>query len=266
MNNQESNSVYKSNLLSTRVEGNVCYIQLTRPSKRNAISEQMLHEIKLVFSEMSRSVGVAVLYAEGDHFCSGLDLSEVGTRSTIDVVNNSRLWHEAFDAIQFGRVPVIGVLKGAVIGGGLELAGACHIRVAEKSTFYALPEATRGLFLGGGGSVRISRILGMARITDLMLTGRVYNADEGLAAGLSQYIVSSERGLEKATEIARVISSNSKTSNFAVTHVLPRIMDQSIQDGLVTESLMAAIASADPQTADRLANFLEKRAHRLNAE
>src|SRR5690606_5774869 len=117
---------------------------------------------------------------------------------------------------------------GAVVGGGLELASSAHIRVAEESAFYALPEGKRGLFVGGGGSVRISRLIGVARMTDLMLTGRVLSAQEGHAAGVSQYLVENGKGLEKALELAKSIASNAAMTNYAVMHMLPRIADQSM--------------------------------------
>ena len=93
------------------------------------------------------------------------------------------------DAVQFGPVPVVAVLQGAVVGGGLELASSAHIRVAEASSFYALPEGQRGLFVGGGGSARVPRLIGASRMTDMMLTSRVLDADEGQAVGLSHYRV-----------------------------------------------------------------------------
>ena len=70
------------------------------------------------------------------------------------------MWHRVFERVQFGRVPVVAVLHGAVIGGGLELAAAAHVRVAERSAFYALPEGQRGIFVGGGGAVRLPRLIG----------------------------------------------------------------------------------------------------------
>ncbi len=91
--------------------------------------------------------------------------------------------------------PVIAALKGAVIGGGLELACAAHIRVAEPSAYFALPEGQRGIFVGGGGSVRLPRLIGVARMTDMMLTGRVYSATEGASYGFSQYL---DRGGRRA--------------------------------------------------------------------
>jgi enoyl-CoA hydratase/carnithine racemase len=144
-------------------------------------------------------------------------------------------------------VPVVVVLHGAVVGGGLELASACHIRVAESSSFYALPEGSRGLFVGGGGSARISRLIGVAAMTDLMLTGRVLSAREGHDAGVSQYLVGEGEGLDKAMGLAA------------------RIADQSIQDGMMTEALMAAVASSDPDTRGRLAAFLDAKANKVRA-
>src|SRR5690606_22094349 len=138
----------------------------------------------------------------------GLDLSEVSEHTVPQSVMLSRLWHRSFDHIQFGRAPVIAVLHGAVVGGGLELAASTHIRIAEPSAFFALPEGKRGLFVGGGGSVRITRLMGVPRMSDMMLTGRVLNAQEGVEAGLAQYAVEAGKGLEKARELAANIASN----------------------------------------------------------
>ncbi len=205
----------------------------------------------------------AVISGEGEHFCAGLDLSELIERDVRSGVLHSRMWHAAFDAMQFGRVPVIAALHGAVVGGGLELAAACHIRVADSSAYYALPEGQRGIFVGGGGSVRIPRLIGVARMTDLMMTGRVYDAEEGLAIGLSQYVVADGQALAKALELAERIAQNAPLTNFAVMHALPRIADQSQSEGLFTESLMAAVAESTPEAQDRLRAFLEGRAGKV---
>ena len=112
-----------------------------------------------------------VIHGIGDHFSSGLDLSELTEHDATEGLRHSQMWHRVFDRIQYSRVPVIAALKGAVIGGGLELACAAHIRVAEPSAYFALPEGQRGIFVGGGGSVRLPRLIGVARMTDMMLTG-----------------------------------------------------------------------------------------------
>jgi len=160
-------------------------------------------------------------------------------------------------------VPVVAVLHGAVVGGGLELAAACHLRVAEESAYYGLPEGQRGIFVGGGGAVRLPRLMGVARMTDLMMTGRVYDAQEGLLAGLSQYVVPVGEGLAKGIELAERVAGNAPMSNYAVMHALPRIADQSLAEGLLTESLMAAVAESTPEAKKRLRAFLEKRAGKV---
>lgn len=246
-----------SDVLKLEMQGVVAQVTIMRPEKRGALNETLVVALRDCFSGLPQEARVAVLVGDGEHFCAGLDLSELRDRSTIEGMMHSRLWHAAFEPIQFGRVPVVSVLKGAVVGGGLELASASHIRVAETSTFYALPEGQRGIFVGGGGSVRISRLIGVARMTDMMLTGRVYNAEEGHQSGMSQYLVPAGEGLRTAMELAQKIAANSATSNYGVLHVLPRIADQSIHDGLMTEALMAAVAQSDPQTRDRLVAFLD---------
>jgi enoyl-CoA hydratase/carnithine racemase len=252
-----------SDILTVEQVGAVARITITRSRKRNALSDDLVKALQRCFEDLPGDVKAAVLHGDGDHFCAGLDLSEVRENSTTEGVHHSRMWHAAFERIQFGRVPVVAVLHGAVVGGGLELATAAHIRVAEPSAFYALPEGQRGLFVGGGGSVRISRLIGVARMTDMMLTGRVLTADEGHQCGISQYMVGAGEGVAKAMELAERVAGNAEMTNYGVMHVLPRIADQSIQDGLMTESLMAAIAASDPETRSRLAAFLDMKMNKV---
>ena len=164
----------------------VAVIRLTRGAKRNALNDGLVMALRQVFETMPACVRAAVIDGEGEHFCAGLDLSELQERDAGQGLHHSRMWHAALECLQYGPVPVVAALHGAVVGGGLELASACHIRVADDSTFYALPEGSRGIFVGGGGSVRIPRLIGVARMTDMMLTGRVYNAVDGERIGLAQ--------------------------------------------------------------------------------
>lgn len=250
-------------MLKTEVRDNILLVALNRPDKRNAINDEAILAIENIFSTIPEGVKCAVIYGEGKHFSAGLDLSELTERDAVQGVYHSRMWHRALDKVQFGAVPVVAVLHGACIGGGLELASACHIRVAETSTFYALPEGQRGIFVGGGASVRVPKLIGMARMTDMMLTGRVYTADEGLQIGLSQYLADNGGGLTKALELAQKIASNAGMTNFALTHVLPRIADAGQDAGLMLESLMAAIAQDAPEAKLRLREFLEGRSKKV---
>jgi enoyl-CoA hydratase/carnithine racemase len=250
-------------LLSVDMVGAVARITLCRADKRNALNDDLVRELQTCFESLPDSARAVVLSGDGPAFCAGLDLSEVRENNTTEAVFHSRMWHAAFERIGFGRVPVVVLMHGAVVGGGLELASACHVRVAETSAFYALPEGSRGLFVGGGGSVRIARLVGVACMTDMMLTGRVLSAQEGHAAGISQYLVEPGKGMAKAMELANKIASNAAMTNFGVMHVLPRIADQSIQDGLMTEALMASVAASDPETQNRLAAFLDAKTNKV---
>src|SRR5213080_2954311 len=208
----------QSELLKVEKSGAVLTVGLNRPAKRNALNDGIILAIHDCFSNLPEGIGAVVIHGIGDHFSSGLDLSELTEQDATAGLRHSQMWHRVFDRVQYCRVPVIAALKGAVIGGGLELACAAHIRVAEPSAFYALPEGQRGIFVGGGGSVRIPRLIGLSRMTDMMLTGRVYSAEEGLQIGLSQYLVGADEGLAKGVELARKIAGNAALTNFAVTH------------------------------------------------
>jgi enoyl-CoA hydratase/carnithine racemase len=250
-------------LLRISIAGAVGHVRLNRPDKRNAVNDTLVLQLRSALEGLPASVKAVVLSGEGAHFCAGLDLSELSERSVAEGVLHSRLWHAVMDAIQFGRMPVVAVLHGAVVGGGLEIASSCHIRVAEASAYYGLPEGQRGIFVGGGGSARVPRLVGVATMTDMMLTGRVLDAQEGLQRGLSQYLVADGAGLPKACDLAERIAANAPLSNFAVMQALPRIADLSQSDGLFVESLMAAIAQGDDAAKERVRAFLEKRAGKV---
>jgi enoyl-CoA hydratase/carnithine racemase len=238
----------------------IAILSLARAEKRNAIDDPTVFGIEAFFTALPEGIKAVVLNGEGEHFCAGLDLTELTARDIPQGIAHSRSWHRAFERIEFGKVPVVAVLHGAVVGGGLEIAAACHVRVAESSAYYALPEGSRGIFVGGGGSVRLPRLIGTSRMMEMMLTGRTYDAEEGQAIGFSHYLVAPGAGLAKAVELAKRIAGNSPITNFAVTHVLPRIAESDPAGGYLTEALIAAIAQGDDEAKARLKAFLEKRA------
>jgi enoyl-CoA hydratase/carnithine racemase len=239
--------------------GAVAILTLARAEKRNALDDPTVQGIETFFSSLPDGIGAVVLNGDGEHFSAGLDLSELSERDVFAGIAHSRSWHRAFERIEFGTVPVVAVLHGAVVGGGLELAAAAHVRVAERSAFYALPEASRGIFVGGGGSVRLPPLIGTTRVMDMMLTGRTLSAEEGQAIGLSHYLVDNGAGLAKGLDLANRIATNAPFTNYAVMHLLPRIAGSNPAAGFVTEALAAAIAQGDEEAKARLKAFLEKR-------
>jgi enoyl-CoA hydratase/carnithine racemase len=239
--------------------GAVLTVALNRPAKRNALNDPLIHAIDACFATLDDDVRAVVVHGVGAHFSAGLDLSELAERDAAEGLWHSRLWHQVFDRIAQCRVPVIAALQGAVIGGGLELACAAHIRVAEPSAYFALPEGQRGIFVGGGGSVRLPRLIGVARMADMMLTGRVYSATEGVTVGFTQYLTAAGGAHAKAMELAATVASNAPLTNFAVLQALPMIAECGPQAGLVMESLMATVAQSDKEAKARIRDFLAHR-------
>ena len=253
-------------VLEVRMAGDVLIASLARPEKRNALNDASVLAVERVADLLPANIRAVVLEGMGEHFSGGLDLNELRERNVTEGIHHSRMWHRVFEKLQFGRVPIVAVLKGAVIGGGLELALAAHIRVAETTAFYALPEGQRGIFVGGGAAVRLPRVIGVDRMADMMLTGRTYGAEEGLRLGLSQYLVGRGEGLAKALELAQRIAKNATITNFAVIQALPQIAAHDRTGGFVMEALMSAIAQAEPDAKERVRAFLEKRAQKVERE
>jgi enoyl-CoA hydratase/carnithine racemase len=249
--------------LSFEMQGAVAVIRLSRPAKRNALNDGLIIALRNVFENLPSEAKAAVIHGEGEHFCAGLDLSEIKERDAGQGMHHSRLWHAALERVQFGPVPVVAALHGAVVGGGLELASACHIRVADDSSFFALPEGSRGIFVGGGGSVRIPKLIGVARMTDMMLTGRVYNAVDGERIGLAQYLVPAGTAFDKAFALASHIATNAPLTNYALMHALPRIAEQPADQGFMSEAMISAIVQSAPEAKARVRAFLEGKAGKV---
>jgi len=149
------------------------------------------------------------------------------------------------------------------VGGGLELASSVHVRVADRTAFFALPEGQRGIFVGGGASVRTARLMGVSRMTDLMLTGRSIDADTAERWNVVNYVVDAGQALAKAIDLARHAATNAPISTYAVIHALPRINDMATDDGLFVESFIASFTATSPEAEERLNAFLNKRAGKV---
>lgn len=236
----------------------IAVVSLNRPAKRNALDEATIEELIDVFATMPRSgVRACVLRAEGTHFCAGLDLVEhwKADRSAADFMHVCLRWHEAFNKMEYGGVPVIAALKGAVVGGGLELASSAHVRVADQSTYFGLPEGQRGLFTGGGATIRVADLIGKARMIDMMLTGRLYRGHEAVDVGLAQYLVDDSEA--KAMELARAAARNPPLSNFAICSAISHMQNMSALDAAYAESVVAGVVNTQEAAKERLRAFAD---------
>ncbi len=242
--------------------------RLNRPDKRNAISDAVINALRDAFQRAHDEAFVAVLFGHGSNFCAGLDLAEALARATGKVApprkRRRHNWHEVFDLIERGPIPVVAALHGAVVGGGLELAMAAHLRVCDETALFGLPEGQRGIFVGGGGTVRIQRVVGTTVMTDMMLTGRLLSAAEGLQEHVVRYVTPAGASLDKAKALAARIAQNTPETNWKITQVLPRVQDLSHDDGLFVEQLTSAM-SRPPEVEQRLRDFVEGKAPPLVA-
>jgi len=249
------------------LDGKVAKIGLNRPKKRNALNSALQQQLEAAVLRAQNEARVGLLFSHGDHFCAGLDLAEAAGWMTdhqahLEMRIGTAAAGRPFDWLARGRIPFVAALNGACIGGGFEIASCCHIRVGDDTVFFALPEGQRGIYIGGGGSVRIARLLGVARMSDLMLTGRVLSAEEGERYNLLQYRVPKGEHLARAASLAHRIAENAPLTNWAIVNGLPRIQDYSYDDGLFVEGLFHH-AVASPESDERLKEFVEGRARRL---
>ena len=253
------------NLAIEAHDDGVWVVTLNRPTKRNALDSHTIEELVEFFSTAPRAgVRAIVLAGSGNHFCAGLDLIEhhQAARSPADFMHLCLRWHEAFNKMEYGGVPIIAALQGAVVGGGLELASAAHIRVMDQTTYFALPEGQRGLFTGGGATIRVTDLVGKARMIDMMLTGRVYQGQEAVDLGLAQYITDGS-SFEKAMELAHKAAQNLPLSNFAICSAVSHMQNMSAMDAAYAEAVMAGVVNTQPEARARLAAFADKSAARV---
>jgi len=255
-----------TDLVTYQLEGPVALIGLNRPDKRNAINNAVIDQLRDAVRRAGEEANVGVLFGHGKNFCAGLDLAEALARAAAQSGPPKRRhrhnWHEVFDIIARGPIPFVAALHGAVVGGGLELACAAHVRVADASAFFGLPEAQRGIFVGGGGTVRVQRIVGYTVMADMMLTGRLLSATEGEREHIVRYVVPAGEALAKAKALAAIIATNPPDTNWRITNLLPRVNDLSHEEGLFLE-YMSSNMQRSPESAERLTAFLEGRAKPL---
>lgn len=255
-----------TDIITYELKGKVALIGLNRADKRNAINAAVLEGLSEAAIRAAQEARAAVLFGHGPNFSAGLDLAWLAERLQAGGFYSSplegSLWHRTFNLISRGGIPFVAALHGPVIGGGLELACTAHIRVAADTAVFGLPEGQRGIFVGGGGTVWVQRVIGYATMADMMLTGRILDAEEAQRARVMQYVVPAGTEREKAIELAERIAENTQLTNWQVTNLLPRMNDLSHDDGLFMEYMNSNLAKP-PETQERLGKFLAGKA-RLN--
>jgi len=191
-------------------QGGIGYLTLNRPKVFNAISEQMIREMKRAVEEFSQdvSIGVVIITGAGKAFQSGADIQELSRMSPLDILRWNQGVVENLEALEKMRQPVIAAINGYALGGGLELALACTIRVAAESSRLGFPEVKIGLLPGAGGTQRLPRLIGKGLAAEIILTGEPIDAREALRIGLVNRVVPDDQLMATAEAIARKILEN----------------------------------------------------------
>lgn len=200
--------------LSLSQEGKILYLNLNRPEKRNAINTQMLADLERCVPMIAgkSDVGVVVLQGEGKAFSSGTDLGELGALAQGNNIQNLRglirKLQRAFSEIEYLEKAVIAAIHGYALGAALELILACDLRIASEEARFSIPEVSLGIIPDLGGSHRLSRIVGVGRAKELVLTGRMISASEAEHIGLVNKVVPQEQLRDTATAWAEEIMKN----------------------------------------------------------
>ena len=261
-------------LLRMERDGAVAIVTIDRPEKRNALNAQVRAELIAVLDALrdDDSVRVLVITGAGDKaFVAGADIGEFAQRTPLEQ-RAAMTGRRVFDEVAAYPKPVLAMINGLALGGGCELALACHLRVAGENAQFGLPEVKLGIIPGYGGTLRLPRIVGKGRALELMLTAQFVRADEAYRIGLVHKVVPRPQAAEggeapspKAALIAETralmttILANGPIAVGLAIECSTRGMEMSVDDGLAMESNLFGLLAATTDMREGMQAFLDKR-------
>lgn len=250
--------------LTVEVSEGVALVTIDRPEVRNAINDQVQDDLQAVLDHAREDdeVGALVLTGAGDRaFVAGADISEV-SQYTIATGLASRIQRLSDDLEAFEK-PTIAAVNGYALGGGCELAMACDIRIAADTARFGLPETMLGLLPAAGGTQRLTRLVGVGRAVEMVLTGRMVHADEALSMGLVTSVVDQGSLVETARATAATILARGPVAVRLAKLVLRAGFDTDQRTGLVIERLAQTVLYATSDKDEGTNAFLQKRPPRF---
>jgi enoyl-CoA hydratase len=250
-----------SNLLID-VRDRIATVTLNRPDKLNALNEQTIRELGQAMDEVTarEDVGGVILTGSGEKaFVAGADIGELAKMGTIDGIEVSRMGQQVFRRIELSRKPVIAAVNGFALGGGCELALACHLRVASENAKFGLPEVKLGIIPGYGGTLRLPRIVGKGRALELMLSAEMIDAQEAYRIGLANKVVPQAELAEATRKLMTTILRNGPVAVGLAIECTTRGMEMSVDDGLALESNLFGLLASTEDMREGMNAFLEKR-------
>jgi enoyl-CoA hydratase len=249
------------NLLLEVADG-IATLTLNRPDKLNALNEQTIRELGRAVRQIREDGAVRGVILTGSGakaFVAGADIAELARMGPVDGVEVSRLGQQVFREIELSRKPVIAAVNGFALGGGCELAMACHLRVASENARFGLPEVKLGIIPGYGGTLRLPRLVGKGRALELVLTGEMIDATEAHRIGLVNRVVAQDTLLDECRKLLTLILNNGPVALGLAIECTTRGMEMSVDDGLALESNLFGLLAATDDMREGMAAFLEKR-------
>lgn len=246
--------------LLTAVEDGIMTITINRPDKLNALNRQTIQEIGAAMksAESDQSVRVVVLTGSGAKaFVAGADISEFSHYGEAEGKDLAQKGHDVFNSIEQLSKPVIAAINGFALGGGCELAMACHLRVAADNAKFGQPEVKLGLIPGYGGTQRLVHLIGKTKATELLMTADMIGANDALSLGLVNHVVASDQLMDKCRELAGKIM---KQAPLAIGSVIRCVNDASTPNGFATEVAEFGKCFITEDFKEGAGAFLEKRA------
>ena len=251
--------------LTVSVQDRIATLTVNRPDKLNALNAVVIGELGRAIDELvaSEDVGAVILTGAGRAFVAGADIAELSAVSALEARRLARRGQEIFRRFETSPKPTVAAVNGFALGGGCELAMACHVRVAAEGAKFGQPEVKLGLIPGYGGTQRLPRLVGRGRALQLLLTGEMIDAHEALRIGLVNRVVPGDQLLSAATSMIQQMLMNAPLALGACIDAVDRGLQMALDDALALEATQFAVLITTSDTAEGTRAFLEKRPPRF---
>jgi len=248
-------------LLTFSVADRIATITVNRPDKLNALNDATIQELGLAIDEARArdDVGAILLTGAGRAFVAGADISELAEQNTVEAQARARRGQEVFRRFETSPKPTIAAVNGFALGGGCELAMACHLRVASEAAKFGQPEVKLGIVPGYGGTQRLPRLVGKGRALQLLLTGEMIDAAEAHRIGLVNAVVPAGELIPTAERMLRTMLAQGPLAVALTIDAVNRGLDMSLDDGLALEAAAFGVLAATADMQEGMTAFLEKR-------
>ncbi len=248
--------------LTLEVSNRIATLTVNRPDKLNALNDATVAELGKAIDEVRTRTDIAglIVTGAGRAFIAGADISELASQTPTIAKSRAQRGQEVFRRFETSPKPVIAAVNGFALGGGCELALACHIRIASDKAKFGQPEVKLGTCPGYGGTQRLSRLVGKGRAIQLITTAEMIDANEAYRIGLVNKVVTGEELIPKATEMMNLILANGPLAVALCIEAVDRGLEMSLDEGLVLEANHFGLLAASEDMTEGMKAFLEKRA------